>query len=275
MHLHVFSVVLVALLCGLNGCSCQEQNPIQPTQQEDRSDEQSSNVSADTALSHPPATADPANRSLGRPDIASGSAERSGSARGVDGERGDPGIAASGSSVPESRSRPPLASEVSGSGLLSEAGPGDIEIVYPAEPAAVDLDINLIDAMRLPATDSRRTLVGVWTQSAGPATADFASGGYSQSTLVFRTDGILEIVRFYGSASEIRLDAVLDYNITATGQVVIGSKREFTQGASMSFVPGSWGPAGRPQFPMTLKYSVEGETLLLNDKRYRPRTSGR
>lgn len=160
-----------------------------------------------------------------------------------------------------------------GSGLLTQGGAGSIEIVYPSEPAEVELDLTLIDAMRLPEADVRRTLVGMWTQSGGSATPDFGPGGYSQSTLVFRTDGVLEIVRFYGNHSEVRIDSVLDYQITSDGQLALGNKPEFVRGATMPIIAGSWGPTGPPRFPMTLRYSMDLQTLVLDGKRYRPRSS--
>ncbi len=52
--------------------------------------------------------------------------------------------------------------------------------------------------------ETKMTILGKWTQAMGGARADFLPGGYTQNTLVFRSDGVLEVHRTWGKDSVIK-----------------------------------------------------------------------
>ena len=129
--------------------------------------------------------------------------------------------------------------------------------------------------MRLPATDPKRPIVGIWEQVRGDNSADFAEGNYTRTVLVFRTDGVLEIVRWFGSENEIRVDSKLNYTATARDRI----RLELPRGSSGGSRRGYSIPLGdgmsvfvqpiKTQFPAALGFRQNDGELVIDGKTYR------
>jgi len=95
-----------------------------------------------------------------------------------------------------------------------------VGIVYPSAPAVSGVTAEMIDAVKIPESDPRRRLIGIWEQVSGSSDADFGHGGYRQTVLVFRVDGNLDVIRYYGELNQVRLDTRLLYTAKPDGTVL-------------------------------------------------------
>jgi hypothetical protein len=160
--------------------------------------------------------------------------------------------------------RPPREVEISETGAP--------QIAYPEAPVAPTVSSAQIDALQLPANDPRRPVVGIWEQISGGNSADFAEGKYSRTVLLFRTDGILEIVRWYGQQHEVRVDSKLSYTMISGGRIRLNSKGGTGSTKPYSIPLGNGRSStvqpAKVQFPVELKFSQNGDQLVLADKVY-------
>ncbi len=160
--------------------------------------------------------------------------------------------------------RPPREVEISETGAP--------QIAYPEAPVAPAVSSAQIDALQLPANDPRRPVVGIWEQISGGNSADFAEGNYSRTVLLFRTDGILEIVRWYGDKYEIRIDSKLSYTMISGGKIRLNSKGKTGSKKAYSIPLGNGkSTTVRPataRFPAELKFSANADQLVLAEKVY-------
>lgn len=149
------------------------------------------------------------------------------------------------------------------------------KIVYPEAPPPIEVSREQVDALRLPSTDPMRPIIGIWEQVDGDNSADFAEGNYTRTVLVFRTDGVLEVVRWFGSESEIRLDSKLNYTATVDSRVRLESPRGNSGASRQSYtVPLSDGMSVRvdpiqAQFPALLTFEQNSGELVIDGKTYR------
>lgn len=158
-----------------------------------------------------------------------------------------------------------------------KAAGGSVGLVYPVAPPQAGVTAEMIDSLRLPDNDPRKPVVGVWEQSAGANGPDFAHGGYTQTVLVIRSDGTINISRYYGPASEVRLETTLAYTIPSAGRVelrqVDGSKAPAESKELRLPLSGKEYIASPPtvKMPVTFEYRAEEGTLSLGGKTYRRR----
>lgn len=149
------------------------------------------------------------------------------------------------------------------------------EIVYPEAPPSVAVSREQIDALKLPLTDPKRPIIGVWTHVGGGNSADFAEGNYTRAVLIFRTDGVLEIVRWFGPQHEIRLDSKFNYTVTANQSIRVELPREGSTGTRQAYsIPLGDGKSVRVEpatatFPTDLTYKCEDGRLTIDTKTYR------
>jgi hypothetical protein len=154
---------------------------------------------------------------------------------------------------------------------------GSVGLVYPAAPPQAGVTAEMIDSLRLPDNDPRKPVVGVWEQSAGANGPDFAHGGYTQTVLIIRSDGTINISRYYGPSSEVRLETTLAYTITNAGRVELrqidGSKAPAQSKELRLPLSGKEYIASAPvvKMPVTFEYRAEEGTLSLGGKTYRRR----
>jgi hypothetical protein len=152
-------------------------------------------------------------------------------------------------------------------------------IVYPVAPEVSGVSSDMINALKLADTDPRRKFIGIWEQSGGTADADFGHGGYRQTVLVFRTDGVLDVIRFYGENSETRVDSRLMYAVAVDNALTISQdpKLSGVSRASDLRLPGIDGKNGiiaaapKLKLPAKLSPSINAEEMTLDGKVYRRR----
>jgi len=147
-------------------------------------------------------------------------------------------------------------------------------IVYPEAPTPIEVTTEQVDALRLPATDPKRPIIGIWEQAGGDHSADFAEGNYARTVLVFRTDGVLEVVRWFGAAREIRPDSMLTYTVPTEDRMRLelphGSRGANPRAYSIP-LGGETSVRIEPRimsFPATLTYTQQDARLVLNGKTY-------
>jgi len=153
------------------------------------------------------------------------------------------------------------------------------EIVYPEAPLRIEVSREQIDALTLPLADPARPIIGIWRQVGGDNAADFAEGNYTRAVLVFRTDGVVEVVRWFGPKGEIRLDSRFRYAVAADERLHIlpvrkgpgGPRQPYTlplgAGQSVRVEP----PAAK--LPVALTFERREERLVIGGKVYQ-RVSG-
>ena len=152
-------------------------------------------------------------------------------------------------------------------------------IVYPVAPAVSGVSADMINALKLADTDPRRKFIGIWEQSGGLSDADFAHGGYRQTVLVFRTDGVLDVIRFFGEQSETRIDSRLMYAVGADNSLTISQDPKLSGVSRTSDLklPGIDGKGGivavapKLKLPAILNPSISAEEMTLDGKVYRKR----
>ncbi len=149
------------------------------------------------------------------------------------------------------------------------------QIAYPQAPEPVAVSREQIDALSLPSTDPKRAVVGVWQQVAGQPTADFAEGGYGATVLVFRTNGVLEVVRWWGRDGEIRTDSQYAYTVGSDNTLTISADdaEEPAVGGRVLRVPLADGGEARIeppslQLPARLSYRRAKDRLRIGGKTY-------
>ncbi len=149
------------------------------------------------------------------------------------------------------------------------------EIVYPEAPPPIAVTREQIDALRLPPTDLKRPIVGIWEQVGGDNSADFAEGNYTRTVLVIRTDGVLEVVRWFGAAREIRLDSKLNYSVTTGDHIRLELPRGSSGASRRAYsIPLSDGMSVRvdpiqAEFPTPLRFKQDHGELVIGGKTYR------
>jgi len=152
-------------------------------------------------------------------------------------------------------------------------------LVFPREPDRAGLDAADVEELRLPETDTTQPLIGAWRQSAGGDAADFAPGGYSDSILIFRRAGQLDVIRYFGPDRNMQLDSRFRYSTEKDKRVDIkpGADADDQQGrladGAVTIPLGTNGErvtiqprASDP--PLTVPYELEDETLKLDGKTY-------
>jgi len=152
-------------------------------------------------------------------------------------------------------------------------------IVYPVAPEVSGVSADMINALKLADTDPRRKFIGIWQQSGGAADADFGHGGYRQTVLVFRTDGVLDVIRFYGENSETRVDTRLMYAVAVDNSLTISQDPKLSGVSRTSDLklPGVDGKSGviaaapKLKLPAKLSPSINAEEMTLDGKLYRKR----
>lgn len=147
-------------------------------------------------------------------------------------------------------------------------------IVLPTAPSTPDLTLEMVDALKLPESDLRRRVVGMWEQVDGPRTADIAHGGYARNILIFRTDGRVDIIRFFGGRGEVRLNARLAYAVQEQGITFsVSTKSKAPVGRSLSLTDegGHALVAQAPvtTLPATVQYSSGPDQLILGGRTFR------
>ena len=149
------------------------------------------------------------------------------------------------------------------------------EIVYPEAPPPIAVSREQVDALRLPSTDPKRPIIGIWEQVGGDNSADFAEGNYTRTVLVCRTDGVLEVVRWFGAAREIRLDSKLNYTVTTGDRI----RLELPRGSSGANRRAYSIPLGdgmsvhvdpiQAEFPGSLTFTQNDGKIVIDGKTYR------
>jgi len=151
-----------------------------------------------------------------------------------------------------------------------------VDALLPAPPPEIEASLAVLDSLTLPDGDRRRDFIGVWVQTGGANTPDFFVGGQRATLLVFRTDGLCDVIRTFDDASTVRVARRFDYLVEADGTVVLGSdpKRRPTLDRRERNVPLPGGgtatvrPPAQP-LPVRLESKVEGVELTLDGRRYR------
>lgn len=149
------------------------------------------------------------------------------------------------------------------------------EPIIPVEPLDLQKEREALDALVLPDGDPRAALIGCWRQVGGATGADFGNGGYTQSFVLFRTDGLLDLVRFYGTDRTIRLVKRYDYVVASEGVISLGLSKEYRP----QFPPRVQRLPGRDgeimviappaiTLPCKLKYTASNDTIELHRKKY-------
>jgi len=149
------------------------------------------------------------------------------------------------------------------------------EPLLPIEPLDLEEQRIALDALVLPEGDPRAAVIGCWRQVDSAKNSDFGNGGYTQSFLFFRTDGLLDLVRVYGTDGTIRLIKRYDYVIASKRVVSLGLSEEYRPRFPnrAQRIPGKDGETiviAPPTLalPCKLKYSASGDVLELHGKTY-------
>jgi hypothetical protein len=154
-----------------------------------------------------------------------------------------------------------------------------VGLVYPSAPPAAAVSAAMIDALQLADSDPKRKVVGVWEQADGPADADFANGGYRQTVLTFRTDGVLDVTRYYGERNQVRIDSRFNYMVKADGTLEISSSTKHAapeRPGPLRIPAGKNGQAlvveaPSTPLPATLRWTRDDQGLIVGAKTYRLR----
>jgi hypothetical protein len=137
-----------------------------------------------------------------------------------------------------------------------------------------DIDPTLVDAIKLPKGDPRREIIGIWEQVGGSNEPDFAHGGFSKSTLIFRNDGVLDVARFYGQRGEVRVNRQLTFRIEDSKLVLAAMQGA---DATATDLPLAAAPDGvtiiarkpKASLPTRLDYSAMPESLTIEGRTYK------
>jgi len=147
-------------------------------------------------------------------------------------------------------------------------------IVLPTAPNTPDVSPDMVDALKLPEADLRRRVVGMWEQIDGPRTSDIAHGGYKRNVLVFRTDGRVDIIRFFGDGGEVRLNARLAYAVEEHGITFsVSTKAKAPATRTLNLTDESGRPlvaqAPATALPATVPYATAQDQLTLAGRIFR------
>ena len=161
---------------------------------------------------------------------------------------------------------------------LLEPSEDPLDVAIPDRPSELTIDLDALDALKLPDTDPSRKLVGIWVQISGPLDADFANGGYRRNELRFRNDGRVDVVRTYGEKESVSIQKRIDYTVKIDGTIIFGDNPDYRPKFSSvkRVIPQG---SGKPpivitppakKLPSTFEYTVKNdETLSLAGKVYR------
>jgi len=150
---------------------------------------------------------------------------------------------------------------------------GKLGVVKPAT-RPIDIDLTLVDAIKLPDGDPRREIIGIWEQVAGSNDPDFAHGDYSKSVLTFRNDGVLDIARFYGAHGEVRVNRQLAFRIENSRLVVAATQGADAIATDLPLAAGANGTtivARKPKsaLPTMLGYSAKADSIAIEGRTYK------
>lgn len=147
------------------------------------------------------------------------------------------------------------------------------DIVLPNAPKELNLDMSKLNGAQLPDADERRKVVGTWVQVGGDNGPDFGFGDFAEAFVVFRTDGVVEFIRFFGPDRTVRFNRQLKYTVDQ-GNIKFEENTTKPQSFRAVSVPAADGKStikARPpvaSLPSTLEYQSTAITIRIGNRTF-------